>query len=101
MCAKCDCSFKKGRTLKKHTNTRHAEQNTSNSKERGKGQFGCVLKVIQIIEEVAEGKKSLSDIAKDSEEQKEVIGQTRKEYQSIEKENNEEKGMKEKEEQTV
>ena len=43
-----------------------------NSKEVGSGQFGCVLKGIQLIEEVAERKKGLSDIARDSVEQNEV-----------------------------
>ena len=59
-------------------------------KASGKGQFGCVLKGIQIIEEVAERKKGLSNIARDSVEQNEV-----------QKENNKGKGTKEKEEKTV
>ena len=45
--------------------------------ENASGQFGCLLKGIQIIEEVAERKKGLSDVVKDSIEQNEGKRETR------------------------
>ena len=76
-CDKCDCSFKREITLRKHKNTRHAEQKRSKNKELYKGQFGFVVKG---------RKKNLSEIVKDSIEQNEEKLQNEKEVQSVQKE---------------
>ena len=82
-CDECDCSFKREITLRKHRNTRNAEQKSSEIKELRKGQFGFVVKG---------RKKKLSDIVRYSVEQNEEKLQNEKEVQSVHKEKNNEKG---------
>ena len=81
-CDKFDCSFKREIILRKHKNTRHAEQKSSKNKELGKGQFGFLVKG---------RKKKLSDIVKDSVEQNEEKLQNEKEIRSVQQEKNNEK----------
>ena len=85
-CDKCDCSFKKEITLRKHKNTKHAEANNSERKELGKGKFGpivCKLPEKEINSEALETKEINSDISKeygcDKEDHKEGEGQKEQE----------------------